>query len=372
MILVVDDDPQVRGVLRRILERSEYRCVEAENAAEARRLLATTTPDLMLSDVAMPDESGIELLRHVHAEHPDVAIVMVSGLSDPHLAAAALDLGAYGYVTKPFDASQVLIAVANALRRAHLEAENREHRAALEQQVQQRTAELEKALGALRRSDERRRRLLARIVDAQEDERRRIAADVHDDAVQVMTAVNFRLEVLRRGLDDPAAAEAAAKLQDTVSLSISRLRNLLFELSPPTLMTRGLGDAVRSFLEQQGDWGVTWSVEEDLLDQPPPELRTLLYRVCQEALVNVRKHAGPCRLTVRISDHDGGVGLEVRDTGRGCEVSESSQAEAGHLGLAGMRERATLGGGWWSFESTPGGGTVVRIWVPLPTPVPTG
>jgi signal transduction histidine kinase len=371
VILTVDDDPQVRTLLRRILEGHEYECAGAESAAAAREVLDTTEVDLVLCDVAMPGESGMALLRDVRAGRPGVPIVMVSGLSDPDLAGAALDCGAYGYVTKPFDSNQVLIAVANALRRARLEAENREYRDALEEKVRERTADLDRALAALRSSDERRRRLLARIVDAQEEERRRIAADVHDDAVQVMTAVNFRLEVLRRGLQDTQQA-AAEKLQQTVSLSIGRLRNLLFELSPPTLMTRGLGDAVRSFLEQQGDWGITWAVEEDLLVQPPPELRTLLYRVCQEALVNVRKHAGPCLVTVRVADRDGGVHLEVRDTGSGCDGAVLEDAEAGHLGISGMRERANLAGGWWTLDSSPGSGATVQAWVPLPATVAAG
>jgi signal transduction histidine kinase len=372
VILIVDDDEQVRTLLRRILERHEYQCQEADSGATARAMLRSVAPSLLLCDVAMPDESGLSLLRDVRASHPDVPTVMVSGLNDPYLAGAALDDGAYGYVTKPFDSTQVLIAVANALRRARLEAENREHREALEAKVQARTAALDGALSALRRSDERRRRLLARMVDAQEEERRRIAADVHDDAVQVMTAVNFRLEVLRRGLTDPQQAAAALKLEETVSLSISRLRNLLFELSPPTLMTRGLGDAVRAFLEQQQDWGVTWEVEEDLVTQPPPELRTLLFRIGQEALVNVRKHAGPCLVVVRISDQQGGVLLEVRDTGRGCVPADLEQSEAGHLGISGMRERATLAGGWWKLDSEPAKGARVEAWIPLPAAVAHG
>jgi signal transduction histidine kinase len=358
--------------MRRILERHEYECEEAASGTAARAKLKERTPDLVLSDVAMPDESGMSLLRHVRANHPDVPIVMVSGLNDPYVAGEALDYGAYGYVTKPFHSTQVLIAVANALRRSRLEAENREHRQALETKVRERTAELHQALAALRHSDERRRRLLGRIVGAQEEERRRIAGDVHDDAVQVMTAVNFRLEVLRRGLTDPQQAAAALRLEETVSLSIHRLRNLLFELSPPTLMTRGLGDAVRSFLEQQGEWGVTWEIEEDLVAQPPSELRTLLYRICQEALVNVRKHAGPCLVAVRIADQDRGVHLEVRDSGRGCVAAELEQAEVGHLGLSGMRERATLAGGWWKLASEPEKGTTVEAWVPLPNGVAHG
>jgi signal transduction histidine kinase len=366
MILIVDDDPNIRALLRRILERHEYRCVEAKGAAQAREALQQNNDwELVISDVNMPGETGISLLRHVRAVHPDLPIVMVSGIGDPYLAAAAIDYGAYGYVTKPFDSNQVLIAVANALRRARLESENRAYQGQLEARVAERTAALADALHSLQVSDERRRRLMARLVDAQEEERRRIAGDVHDDAVQVMTAVNFRLEVLRRGLSDPEQAAAALKLEESVALSISRLRGLLFDLSPPALSTGGLGAALRAYLEQQGkDWGMEWDLVEQLGEQPPEAVRTLLYRVAQEALINVRKHAGECLVVVRIGERDGGVLLEVSDTGQGCDPGVLAIAEAGHLGLSGMRERASLAGGWCTVSSAVGRGTVVEVWVP--------
>lgn len=370
MILVVDDDPRIRELLRRILERSEYRTVEAKDASQAREALARDNGwELVISDVNMPEETGMSLLRHVRTAHPELPIIMVSGLSDPYLATAAIDYGAYGYVTKPFDRNQVLIAVANALHRAKLEKENREHQRRLEQRVGERTAELAEALASLQRSDERRRELLARVVDAQEEERRRIAGDVHDDAVQVMTAVNFRLEVLRRGLADAEQSAAALKLEESVSQSINRLRSLLFDLSPPGL-SRGLGDALRAYLAHQaGDWeGLEWELVEQLGEQPPDTLRTLLYRVAQEALMNTRKHAGPCLVTVLITEREGGAMLQVSDTGRGCDPA-NLKTEAGHLGLLGMRERAESAGGWCTVTSAVGRGTVVEVWVPMTAPI---
>jgi signal transduction histidine kinase len=370
VILVVDDDPRVRELLRRILQRADHSVVEAKDASQARDALQQDKGwELVISDVNMPDETGISLLRHVREAHPELPIIMVSGNSDPHLATLAIEYGAYGYVTKPFDRNQVLIAVANALHRAKLEAENRDHRRHLEQRVRERTAELADALTSLQLSDERRRALLAHVVDAQEEERLRIAGDVHDDAVQVMTAVNFRLEVLRRGLADPEQAAAALKLEESVALSISRLRTLLFDLSPP-MLSRGLGDALHAYLKQQeGDWhGLEWDLVEQLDRQPPTALRTLLYRVGQEALINVRKHAGPCLVTVLITERDRGVLLQVSDTGRGCEPAQL-RSDAGHLGLLGMHERAQSAGGWCTVTTAPGRGTVVEVWVPSGSPV---
>jgi diguanylate cyclase (GGDEF)-like protein len=142
-ILVVDDDDQVRGLLVRLLEGAGYACVQARDAAEAmRRLHEQCHVALMLCDVSMPGESGLDLVRRVLRERPDVAAVMVTALDDSALASAALELGAYGYVIKPFRTSELLISVANALRRRTLEGENRDHRERLEELLQIRTAAL--------------------------------------------------------------------------------------------------------------------------------------------------------------------------------------------------------------------------------------
>jgi len=152
-ILVVDDDEQVRGVLSRILERHGHRCELAASADEARATLSRSRPDIVLSDVTMPGETGIALLEGIRHDFPELPVVMVSGLGGLDVATAALRLGAYGWVTKPFDASQVLIAVANALIRAGLEQQSRAYEEGLEQAVADRTAELRETVAKLELSE---------------------------------------------------------------------------------------------------------------------------------------------------------------------------------------------------------------------------
>jgi putative two-component system response regulator len=177
MILVVDDDEQVRGILDRVLTRYNYTCLAVATAAEARSALRDRAWELVLCDVKMPEESGINLLHHIRTEHADLPVVMISGVVDPAFAAGALDLGAYGYVTKPFDANQVLIAIANALRRATLETENRTYRDQLEEKVRERTADLGQALRRVERSEEQLRlssedtvRALSRAIEGRDVE----------------------------------------------------------------------------------------------------------------------------------------------------------------------------------------------------------
>jgi signal transduction histidine kinase len=217
---------------------------------------------------------------------------------------------------------------------------------------------------ALRTTDEQRRRLLARLDHAQEEERKRIALDIHDDTLQVIAALGMRLDAFRRTLSDPGDLTTLAVLQENVSESMVRLRRLVFELSPPVLQRDGLAAALKSYLEETcRDSDLGYHMEVHLNEEPPPEPRTVLYRVTQEALANVRKHARANRVEVRLEDRDDGVLVRIEDDGIGIPPGTNG-SPPGHLGLVAMRERAELAGGWSRVASTPGAGTVVEVWVP--------
>jgi len=158
-ILIVDDEDQIRTLLARLLSPHGYDCLTAESAAAARRLLKETEVALVLSDVNMPGESGIDFTREVLAQYPDTAVVMVTGMDDRRYADIAIELGAYGYVLKPFKPNELIINVVNALRRRTLEIENRSHRERLEQTVLDRTAALRDTIARLESSDSELRRL---------------------------------------------------------------------------------------------------------------------------------------------------------------------------------------------------------------------
>ncbi|MFN2465533.1 MAG: PAS domain S-box protein [Candidatus Dormibacteria bacterium] len=219
---------------------------------------------------------------------------------------------------------------------------------------------------------EQRRLLLKRLVTAQEAERRSIAEDVHDDAVQVMTAANMRLELFRMTLADPAQVSAAEKLQETVTMATSRLRQLIFDICPPALDRYGLAAACRMHLEQfAADTGTRTKLVDELVVDPAMAIRMLLFRIFQEALVNVRKHARASLVTVSMVSSGDGAQLVIRDDGVGFSANEAFGLRAGHIGLASMRERAQMAGGWWTIEGAPGAGTTVTAWVPVDAPQPS-
>jgi len=209
-------------------------------------------------------------------------------------------------------------------------------------------------------------RLLAELVAAEEETRRRIAADIHDDTAQAVAAAGLRMDALAATLEDPAERDAVREARAALVEANRRLRRLLFELRPPALDEAGLGSALELFLTDSfAQDGFDWRVENRLEDEPAPEARAILYRVALEALTNVRKHAAANRVEVLLERQGAGVLLRVRDDGSGFALPEpDAPAEPGHIGLVSMRERAEAAGGRFAMTSEPGRGTTVEFWMP--------
>jgi len=151
-ILVVDDEEQIRGVISQILPRYGFTFTLAADSAEARKCLDDQTFDLVLCDVNMPGESGIDLARHIRSEYEDTAVIMATGEDDLEVANGAIEAGTYGYIIKPFDINEVIINIRNALRLRELEIANRNYRRNLEDMVEVRTANLRKAMEGIIRA----------------------------------------------------------------------------------------------------------------------------------------------------------------------------------------------------------------------------
>lgn len=216
----------------------------------------------------------------------------------------------------------------------------------------------------LARSQEERDRLRERMVNAQEEERRRIAADIHDDSIQQMTAVGLRLGALRHLVASGGSDDGAfASLEESVEKAIGRLRHLMFELRPPALDEQGLVAAIVGYVGTESrEGGFRFDVRDRLQQEPEASVRAGLYRIVQEAVRNVSKHAEANSITVTVSSEKGGVGLEIQDDGQGFGAQETWSPD--HFGLAGIRERASMMGGSATVQSSRGAGTRVKIWVP--------
>jgi PAS domain S-box-containing protein len=225
--------------------------------------------------------------------------------------------------------------------------------------------DLRRSLTELRQSSEDRSRLLSRLVTAQEQERRRIGVDIHDDTIQAVTAVALRLDLLQRDHPDLEGDIMFSRLRASVHDAVARLRGLVFELHPSSLDTDGLEAALRTYADgSRGDDEPVYQVNSSLAAEPCLATRIILYRIAQEALMNVRKHAHASQVAVEIEEQSDGYLLRVADDGVGFDAINSGDSAPGHLGLTSMRERAATQGGWVRIESTPGSGTAVEAWLP--------
>jgi signal transduction histidine kinase len=236
----------------------------------------------------------------------------------------------------------------------------------LEVEVDERTTQLTDSLRSLRVVEEARETLLAKLVRAQEEERKRIAGDIHDDPVQKIVAAGMRLQLIRKQIGDPDVRASLDKLLESIRGSIHSLRHLIFELRPAVLEREGLGAALREHVERL-DGDLRFELDDRLSGEPPGDLRVLLYRIAQEALANIRKHAQASTVRVLLTERQGGYLVEIHDDGVGFNPPEMLRSAPGHLGLSSMRERAELAGGWCKIHSLAGGGATVEIWLPAPS-----
>jgi signal transduction histidine kinase len=225
---------------------------------------------------------------------------------------------------------------------------------------------------ALADSEQHRRHILGSLLHAEEDERSRIATELHDDTVQVMTAALLsmdRLALISRTGDPRRVASAVAHTRAVLEEATERTRRLMFELRPAILHESGLGAALDLLVEQTArETGATTQVKVDAR-RYDPVVEELIYRTVQEALANARKHARPKAITVRLEERNDGAGLvgEVSDDGQGFDpvmIQRRSDA-ALHLGIESMVERVRAAGGDVEVTSAPGVGTRVAFSVPL-------
>jgi signal transduction histidine kinase len=373
-IFIVDDESANVRILERLLQQEGFvNLVLMTDAREFAAHYEAAPPDLVLLDLLMPHVSGFEVLAWLAGRtetpvRPPALVLTADATRDAR--ERALAGGAMDFLTKPFDHLEVLLRVRNLLTRHFLELDLWEHNRVLESRVAERTRELQESLDLLRETSRQRQDLARRLLTAQEEERRWIAADVHDGPVQTLVALGIRLELLARRLADPEERAEMERIRATLADALTGLRTLMVELRPVALDRDGLEAALREHhARMEANGGPAVALVADLRSEPPAEAQAILFRIAQEALANVHKHAAASQVTVTLADDGEGARLSVRDDGRGFDPERA--VAPGHLGLATMQDRATMAGGWCRVESAPGAGATVTAWVPV-TPAEPG
>jgi signal transduction histidine kinase len=223
---------------------------------------------------------------------------------------------------------------------------------------------------ALQESMNRLQHLSRRLLAVQEDERRHLSRELHDEFGQLLATVTLHLHAAKRLAGEPARAS----LDESIALlqrAGSEVRSLALELRPMMLETGGLDAALRWLAEQHRQrTGIDTEVEGQMADVPG-DIAIACFRVAQEALTNVARHAHAQHVRIEFGQGDGVVRLLIRDNGVGFDVGTTLRraASGGHLGLLGMKERAEILGGELEIDSLPGHGTRISITLPLAEPV---
>lgn len=230
-----------------------------------------------------------------------------------------------------------------------LEVANRD----LEARVKERTARLEE--------------LLRKVISAQEEERHRLARELHDETAQALGALGILLDTMRDGGDSPEARERLVEARALTSRLLEETRRLILDLRPTVLDDMGLLPALRWYAETHlENKGVQVAFRARLTERPPGHMEVALYRIVQEAMSNISRHSGARKAWVELRSSDAAVEVVVGDDGAGFDVDGVAAAGGTFrtVGLAGMQERVSLLGGHLTIRSAPGEGTQLHIRIP--------
>ena len=225
-------------------------------------------------------------------------------------------------------------------------------------------------LAQSRRMQEQLQLLSRRVLSAQEEERKRISRELHDVIAQVLTGINVRLTVLKTEatLNTKGLTKNIARTQRLVEKSVDIVHRFARELRPAVLDHLGLIPALHSFMKSfMKETGIRVSLTAFAgLEELSSAKRTAIYRIAQEALTNVSRHAQASRVGVRIEKRRNVIYIQIKDNGKSFDVERIWHARRSQrLGLLGMRERAAMVGGSFAVESTQGNGTTIKIQIPF-------
>jgi len=241
----------------------------------------------------------------------------------------------------------------------------------MSQRIEEEAAENRALSDHLYQQSQQRGQLLKHLITAQEDERKRVARELHDDLGQALGALALQTEALEQLIDQDTegAVHQLNITQDLITDTSDRMYELILALRPSTLDDLGLISALQSHAERylEGS-GIVFELNTDgLTDRLEPEMETTLYRIYQEALNNVRRHSGAKKVSITISMHDGFLESVIQDDGRGFDLNklDTNRENPRGWGLLGIKERVSQWGGQVEIATQPGNGTLIRLRFPI-------
>jgi signal transduction histidine kinase len=357
-ILIVDDDAQTRLALRELLRSPDRHIVVAGSGEEALRHVLKEDFAVILLDARMTGMDGFETARLIRERERSrhIPIIFLTGAYEDTLSAfRGYEVGAVDYLLKPV-VPEVLRSKIAVFIELH------SHNVALAREVQERKLVEQE----LRRSEEGLRAFAARIQSVREEERTRIAREIHDELGQSLTGLKMDLSWLAKHLpkDNPETAKKLSGMFALIDATVKLVRRIAAGLRPQVLDDVGLVGALKwQAREFQTRTGLRCRTElpgdDVVLEQ---EQATAVFRIFQEVLTNVARHAKATRVDIDLQLNGENLTLKIADNGRGIEASELEGQQS--LGLLGIRERALLFGGTVDIKGAKNKGTTVTVMIP--------
>jgi signal transduction histidine kinase len=349
-VLIADDNADMRDYLSRLLSE-RYDVVATADGKLALEAIQKRAPDLVVSDIMMPNLDGLGLLQALRSNPATntIPVVLLSARAGEEARVEGIDAGADDYLVKPFSARELLARV-----QTHLELAR----------IRQRTDELERVHVDLRD-------LSGKLLELQDDERRRIARDLHDSAGQTLAVLSMNLDQLEQsaGNGNQQFVEQVREAQDLLRRVIHEIRTTSYLLHPPLLDESGIPAALRIYIDglmQRTPLKIKLSISDDF-GRLPKEAELAMFRMVQECLTNILRHAESEVAEIRITRASEKVTLEIQDYGKG--ISEGSLARINEgitgVGIHGMRDRVRHLKGEMNVHSSQGSGTTISIALPI-------
>lgn len=369
-ILIVDDMPLNLSLIVDYLTESGLTIRVARSGEMALKRVAYDPPNLILLDVVMPGIDGFETCRRLQADPTTahIPVIFMTALANPADKVRGFAAGAVDYVTKPLQQEEVLARISTHLRLRDLSRTLQEQNALLETRGQVERARL---LEAVQQEQQQVQRLHTKLTHVQESERRQLAQELHDEMGQALTAIRMNLTTVSQEIAPETQPFLRERLDEAIELTdrtLEQIREISLNLRPPMLDDLGLVPTLRWYINQfarRGGQEVSFETK-GMAERLPSDVETTVYRVLQEALTNVARHAQAGAVRVCLTRGKEGVAVVTEDDGCGFDMTAQLDATADSpgLGLLGMQERVTLQGGVFQVESQPGRGTRIHFTIP--------
>jgi len=356
-ILLIDDDEDDYVIIGDTLSKTRNSGLNIDWAAgynAAREMVQKRKYHICLMDYRLGDVNGIELMREFFSMGLEMPVIILTGQGDHDVDIQAMDEGAVDYLEKDnLDSVQLERAIRYAIRNSDM-------------------------LKALRTSEEKLRNLSSRILEAQENERKYVARELHDSIGSGLTAVRFALEQKINSMGRSTVNSGTVSLERIMEMIreiIEETQRISSNLRPSVLDTLGLLPAIRSFCRSYLEIYMDIQIETELNvneEDVPEKLKIICYRIVQETFNNAAKHSQASNLLLNISKSGDYLDLFIKDDGKGFDVEKtiSKGYESTGMGLEGMIERVRLSGGHIEILSERGLGTTVKIRFPISKQVP--